>query len=71
VRSPAPSKETTTKSGGLPVGNFAGKVRVTGAAFGAFTPGVSVFEGSGSVGVGEGFPGVIEGVVEGLVEGLG
>jgi hypothetical protein len=57
----------------LPVGNFAGKVRVTGAAFGAFTPGVSVFEGSGSVGVGvgEGFPGVIEGLIEGLVEGLG
>jgi hypothetical protein len=59
----------------LPVGNFAGKVRVTGAAFGAFTPGVSVFEGSGSVGVGvgvgEGFPGVVEGLIEGLVEGLG
>ncbi|GAB3810948.1 hypothetical protein GCM10028799_04810 [Kribbella italica] len=46
-------------SGGLPFGSLAGKDLVTGAAAGGFTPGVSVVDGSGSLGAGVpdgGFP---------------
>ncbi|GAA2837723.1 hypothetical protein GCM10010522_65140 [Kribbella solani] len=67
ARSPAPSKETTTKSGGFPFGNRLGKLLVTGAAAGspvagAVGPGVV---GAGIVGAGIVDDGVVgEGIVD-------
>ncbi|GAA1587999.1 hypothetical protein GCM10009804_50130 [Kribbella hippodromi] len=73
ARSPAPSKETTTKSGGFPFGNRLGKLLVTGAAAGKPVPGAV---GAGVVGdgivddvVGEGI--VDDGVVDDGPEGVG
>jgi hypothetical protein len=58
----------TTNSGGLPLRSVFGNLRVTGAAAGAFTPGVSVVDGSGvTLGVALGvLPGVLLGVFVGL-----